>query len=110
MVYKHQLSSGRLAVLGAALAVGIEFLVMRTCACSPSASTPNWRSRAWRPQPVPPGTLKELPTGIGAAIDAVGGSFTMSYAAVAVTRRALSDASCADLIKQGLRPARLRRA
>jgi SAM-dependent methyltransferase len=33
----------------------------------------------------PPAKLAELLTGIGAAIDAVGGSFTMRYAAVAVT-------------------------
>jgi SAM-dependent methyltransferase len=33
----------------------------------------------------PPGKLDELLTGIGAAIDAVGGSFTMRYAAVVVT-------------------------
>jgi SAM-dependent methyltransferase len=33
----------------------------------------------------PPGKLEELLTGIGAAIDAVGGSFTMGYAAVVVT-------------------------
>ena len=33
----------------------------------------------------PPETLRELLTGIGAAIDAVGGSFTMQYATVALT-------------------------
>ncbi|MFJ8508586.1 class I SAM-dependent methyltransferase [Streptomyces avermitilis] len=33
----------------------------------------------------PPGTFEELLTGIGAAIDAVGGGFTMRYAAVAVS-------------------------
>jgi SAM-dependent methyltransferase len=33
----------------------------------------------------PPGTLEDLLAGIGAAIDAAGGSFTMGYAAVAVT-------------------------
>jgi hypothetical protein len=39
----------------------------------------------------PPGTIEELLSGIGAAIDAVGGSFTMEYTAVAVTA-ARSDA------------------
>ena len=34
---------------------------------------------------IPPATLEELLAGIGAAIDAVGGSFTMQYTAVAVT-------------------------
>jgi hypothetical protein len=34
---------------------------------------------------LPPGQLEELLAGIGAAIDAVGGSFTMGYAAVVVT-------------------------
>ena len=34
---------------------------------------------------VPPAKLRELLTGIGAAIDAVGGSFTAHYATVAVT-------------------------
>ncbi|WP_028922513.1 class I SAM-dependent methyltransferase [Pseudonocardia acaciae] len=34
---------------------------------------------------LPPATLNELLTGIGAAIDAIGGTFTMRYAAVAVT-------------------------
>jgi SAM-dependent methyltransferase len=33
----------------------------------------------------PPGKLAELLAGIGAAIDAVGGSFTMGFAAVAIT-------------------------
>jgi hypothetical protein len=33
----------------------------------------------------PPGKLEELLAGIGAAIDAVGGEFTMGYAAVVVT-------------------------
>ncbi|MGH9061855.1 MAG: hypothetical protein ACRDZY_20430 [Acidimicrobiales bacterium] len=33
----------------------------------------------------PPGQLEELLQGIGAAIDAVGGRFTMGYAAVTVT-------------------------
>ena len=33
----------------------------------------------------PPDKLDELLAGIGAAIDAVGGSFTMDYATVAVT-------------------------
>lgn len=33
----------------------------------------------------PPGKLEELLAGIGAAIDAVGSSFTMGYAAVVVT-------------------------
>ena len=33
----------------------------------------------------PPGALEELLAGIGAAIDAAGGSFTMGYATLAVT-------------------------
>jgi len=33
----------------------------------------------------PPAQLEELVTGIGAAIDAVGGSFTMRYATVVAT-------------------------
>jgi hypothetical protein len=33
----------------------------------------------------PPETLNELLSGFGEAIDAAGGAFTMSYAAVAVT-------------------------
>ena len=33
----------------------------------------------------PPATLRELLAGIGAAIDAVGGSFTMQYPTVALT-------------------------
>jgi hypothetical protein len=33
----------------------------------------------------PPGKLDELLAGIGTAIDAIGGSFTMRYAAVVVT-------------------------
>lgn len=39
------------------------------------------------PQPVPatPGKLEELLEGIGAAIDTIGGRFTMGYAAVTVT-------------------------
>jgi hypothetical protein len=39
----------------------------------------------WRPQPVPTGQLEELVVGIGAAIDAVGGNFTMEFATVVVT-------------------------
>jgi hypothetical protein len=34
---------------------------------------------------MPPAMLEELLTGVGAAIDAVGGSFTMSYTTVVVT-------------------------
>jgi len=34
---------------------------------------------------LPPATLEDLLAGIGAAIDAVGGSFTMGYTMVAVT-------------------------
>jgi len=34
---------------------------------------------------IPPAKLTELLAGIGAAIDAVGGSFTMHYLTVAVT-------------------------
>jgi hypothetical protein len=34
---------------------------------------------------LPPATLEDLLAGIGAAIDAVGGSFTMGYTTVAVT-------------------------
>ena len=33
----------------------------------------------------PPGKLRDLQTGVGAAVDAVGGAFTMRYAAVALT-------------------------
>ena len=40
----------------------------------------------------PRATLEELLAGIGAAIDAVGGSFTMRYAAVVVTAARLSRA------------------
>jgi SAM-dependent methyltransferase len=36
----------------------------------------------------PPATLDELLTGLGAAVDAAGGSFTMRYAAVVVTSSA----------------------
>ena len=39
----------------------------------------------------PPATLDELIAGIGATIDAAGGSFTMRYAAVAVTATRLPD-------------------
>jgi hypothetical protein len=34
---------------------------------------------------LPPATLEDLLAGIGAAIDAAGGSFTMQYTTVAVT-------------------------
>jgi hypothetical protein len=34
---------------------------------------------------VPPGELTELLAGVGAAIDAVGGSFTMNYVTIVVT-------------------------
>jgi hypothetical protein len=34
---------------------------------------------------IPPAALRELLAGLGAAVDAVGGSFTMHYATVAVT-------------------------
>lgn len=37
-------------------------------------------------------TLEELLTGIGAAIDVIGGSFSMRYAAVAVTAATTSNA------------------
>jgi SAM-dependent methyltransferase len=39
----------------------------------------------------PPATLQQLLAGIGTAIDAVGGSFTMTYATVAVTAARASD-------------------
>jgi hypothetical protein len=39
----------------------------------------------------PPGKLDELLAGIGAAIDAKGGSFTMEYAAVVVTATRIGD-------------------
>jgi hypothetical protein len=40
----------------------------------------------------PPATLRELLAGIGAAIDAAGGSFTMRYTAAAVTATRTSTA------------------
>lgn len=81
---------------------------------SHSAQTPNattgralaipapWWSESWPPAPargewleqvptfggvsqLPPATLQEILAGIGAAIDALGGSFTMHYTTVAVT-------------------------
>lgn len=41
---------------------------------------------------LPPAKLEEMPAGIGAAVDAVGGGFTMCYATVVVTA-ARADAS-----------------
>jgi hypothetical protein len=40
---------------------------------------------------LPPARLEELLTGIGAAIDAVGGAFTMRYTTVAVNAPRVGD-------------------
>lgn len=42
----------------------------------------------------PPGKLDELLAGIGAAIDAIGGSFTMNYATIVITATRANTPSC----------------
>jgi hypothetical protein len=52
---------------------------------------------------LPPAKLDELLAALGATIDAIGGSFTMRYAAVAVTARRVPSLSPTALARVGWR-------
>jgi hypothetical protein len=52
---------------------------------SPAGGVPSRPANSRCTAPVPPATQRELLAGVGAAIDAAGGSFTMGYTAVVAT-------------------------